>query len=186
MKQNPSEREPKQSIREIQLGEWFNPFQGYADVPYFDKYESRNLESKLFPYMVQQVDRFTFGLSWSRGLDLQKIKGVSVVISPSGEEIVQKEDILKYEEKIGSKLLTIAVVFPKYKHPDVVYQAELRYQNGKRYFCPISEECLNQAGPFNWSEEGNGENICILIPEVENTLEKIQMRLVPKTESQHV
>lgn len=177
------EKEPKEKI--VELGEWFNPFQNYADKPYFCKDEDHNLSSKVFSCVVQTVDRFTFGLHWSRGLDLQKIKGAGVVISHLGEEIVQKGDVRKYEEKIESKLLTIAVVFPKYKHPDVIYQVELRYQNGKHYFCPITEERGNQAGPFNWSEEGNGENICILIPEVENILEKIQMRIVPIEENQN-
>lgn len=167
----------------IELGEWFNPFFNYENLPY--KYEREDYRVKTVPFIIHPIGKFKIDTIWDRGSGYGREK--ALVVLPFGEEEINVEDFPNYEEKIESRLVDIGAIYVegKYDGQDFPYQIEVRLPSGKVFVNPFEtpDGITSLTGSGGWQEGKGNEKNWLLFPEVENILEKIQMRIAPKEEN---
>lgn len=194
MSEDQAEREHISPIREAELGEWFSPFVGYENIPYenqeyVDEFK-RDYHSKEIPFQIKSVGKFTTSVE-SLGSFVLEPQNKALVVLPFGEKIIEETGLPEYEGKIESRLILVAVVCieEKYVGREPPYKVEMRVPSGQIFKDYFEKPRLLIDQPltgFWWLPEGSEEGISVWIPEVENILEKIQMRIVPITESQRL
>lgn len=179
------EKEPQ--VKVIEVGKWFNPFLNYYDLPYV--YNEKRHQTKALLFLFKPAGLFIIELEWwDRDV---KRKGEGKLVLPFGEQTINLEDYSKFEDKLESKLLQIKVDCneTKYQTQELPYKAEINTPIGEvfqsLFLENIGAEGLPIAGPDDWHKNGEVDEVRLLIPEVEQILEKIQMRIVPAEEGKN-
>ncbi len=219
MSEDRTEKEKAQPIKEVAIGEWFNPFVNYEDTPlYSDRYESdhgyyygyrlggERLHWKDFPFQVHPIGKFTAQLGWVTPYPrefLQETTHRIVIVSPTGNIETDIKSFKIYEEKLESRLMLLNLRCNDDKFIEVKggkvpkhfpYKVEIALLSGEVLSSnfritevpPGGDEVAKGIGtkPAEWYAQDGVEPVALIFPEVENILEKIQMRIVPIAESQ--
>lgn len=204
-----SERKPEKEqkpLKIVELNEWFAPFIDYDNTTFVIKKE--NLHSKRISLIIHPIGEFTLETIWDRTEDAKKYYygKRTLVVLPFGEEVIDAKNFEEEEKKLESRLLTICILCDEEKFDQrkgkTPEESLLMALFGKFQPFPYSLEVLLPSGkvfstqfdtsgePFieglEWYEKGGNESIVLMIPEVENILEKIQMRIMPIAESQRL
>lgn len=184
MKEARQEQSPTE--RSLEIGDWFNPFTNYHVTPY--NYKDEDSSTKSFSFIANQIGKFFIGMYWdreSRWWEESRLSpSTGMITSFLGDETINRKDYLKVEKKNETRLLKINVEYlpDEYEGQDSPYQVEIRSLNGKVFASPFHRGVGGRpmlTGLFHWHED-HREEVWLLIPEVENILERIQMRIVPK------
>ena len=164
---------------EVEVGEWFNPFLNYHDLPYTLNREKHHTKTLLV--LFRPVGSFIIKLEWRN--HAIKRNGRGVLVLPFGNRTIHMEDYTKYEETLESKLLQIDVFCneSKYQEQELPYKVEIKTPLGEvfqsLFLENIGAEGLPIAGPNDWHRNSEENGSYLLFPEVENILEKIQIKL---------
>lgn len=181
MPEDQTELEKTPPVKEVGIGEWFSPFLSYHDLPYTLNREKHH--TKTLSVLFRPVGSFIIELKWQN--HNTKRNGNGVLVLPFGNQTIRLEDYSKYEETLESKLLEIDVYCneSKYQEQELPFKVEIKTPAGEVFQSLLLEnigaEGLPIAGPADWRKNGEVDEVRLLIPEVEQILEKIQMRIVP-------
>lgn len=181
MSEDNTELENIPPFKEVALGEWFQPFQNYYEIPYDVERQAYRL--KTLHLLVLELGRFSIGFDWDRESKwVAGTKGITVL--PFGEEKVDLENFEKIEMKLESRLFAMMVFCDEEKSVgrNFPYKVEMILPSGQKLVSFFGEkgkvEESDEPVAQDWSTNGE-QDLVLLIPEVEQVLEKIQMRIVP-------
>jgi hypothetical protein len=183
MPEDQIEKEAKEKT--VEIGEWFNPFINYDDQPY--EINREKYAVKEFPVFIKPIGKTTMSTIWDRESEWD---GDALIYLPFGQQEIKMENFPKFEEKIESKLVDIGLSSDENQYLGKLlppYQLEIKTPDEQIYFnrfINYEDELSNpHTISFYWQRQqgNNNQKKWLLFPEVENILEKIQMRIVPIT-----
>lgn len=178
------EVEPKEaSIRTIETGEWFNPFENFEGTPLVhdrEDYKSRHIE-----FNVESVGAFKIDSNWLTE-DFGDDKRKAIIVLPITEQEISKDQFLQYQEKFELRLFDLML----YSHSDNVvesdsrYKAEMRLPSGRTIFSRIEpdNDRLYAFAESEWHDIEGDYGVYLLIPDTRNVFERLEMRIVPDTQ----
>lgn len=205
MTQDSQEFEPKEPVKEVELGRWFKPFEEYENIPY--EFHRADYRFKSKAVRVKGLDQFEVALHWDEGdflFDDEKTKHLLVL--PQGETLISESQIKKEAEKMETKFMQLAGFRTDYnsklaKETSSGLTPTTEDPIGTKYSVEVqlpsgtvieSKVFLSNDGVDNWTVGTSFTNVefatykvrSILIPENEFILGKIQMRLLEHPETQ--
>jgi len=196
--------EQKEAI--VKMGEWFNPFVNYRDLPLIRKID--DWESKKVTIEIINLGRLTFSLTrssshYQRLCESEFVNPVKyLVVSAQGEKLVSSNDVIQEEAVLQVRLFLLfgpsaekeameSSIFERlpenydvlWRNKKSPYVIEIRLPTGQTLTGPLGKDSHTPKGEFilppsdwNFNDKKIGQ---ILISEDKDLLEKIQMRIVP-------
>ncbi len=180
MSENKSEQANLQP-KEIQLAQWFRPFEGYTAVPY--AYDREDYKAKDFPLKLKEIGLLTVGLYWDHSEFLPEVENGTIILSDV-EINIPSPNTTDYEEEMETKLFEIGLITKDDRHQgkELPYMVEVKTPKGtvlSNHFElgeELDEDC--PPGVNRFKREGKSEGR-LLVPEIPDLLGKIQMRIAP-------
>ena len=174
-------QEFEQPEKSVEIGEWFKPFERYEDQPY--DYLREDYRAKGVDFVVDQIGKFNAGLSSVE--DAEYNDGDGIVILPFKDDHINISNHREASEKYESRLMSISVISSEKKHldQDLPYAVEIRTPTNNIYQSPFETNDMPGWQPpftFDWYDQQGNEITVLLVPEVENVLSRIEIRVVPK------
>ncbi len=164
---------------EVDLTNWVTPFLGYGSFPYT---LHKDYQTKVFPILLEQVGSFLVELRQGTGISRN---GRGILILPWENRAIDLESLSQHEETIESKLLAVSIYCydPQYLIgvQKLTHKVELKTLCGEVFqnlFEDLGGEGLPIANMSDWHRNGE-QGDCLLVPEFENVLERIQISMSP-------
>lgn len=179
----------KPETRVIEINEWFTPFGMYNDTPYEisrSDYRSKNSKSSIRGIGIVDTD-----LVWSEK-DTQELKENEepwnvLLVLPNGSKKISLREVFEEQRKLESRLLDLSfdIQEPKWVGKNFPYSIEVKLPDGT---VVESRDSWPDLPIFNGHTftgardmESGSEFGSLLVPEAENILKRIEVRIVPKT-----
>ncbi len=173
-------RGEQQPIREVEVGEWFNPFGEDDSSPLATDSETT------IPFELNGIGRFEASARNGKN-QLGSQKKAVIVILPDRDQVLSHEDFRKLD--VPTAALSIRPLEERYEidfyrhHVESVpYDVEVRSPNGNTYTASF-DAFYTRVGTNRGSqvaEEFGTNRSQIIAQETESVLGKIEMRIIPK------
>lgn len=169
----------------VALGQWFSPFAGYESKPYSP--HNKNCRTKNFRFKIKDVGGVRMHLTWDRTFPLQvederELPKKGVLVLPYANQEIDMHELRVWEERLETSLLFLYGKTDKlsYKYREFAHALELESLTGEIFRNDFVEDTVSTfAVPTStWRNVGGGdENLTLLIPETQNTLQNINLRI---------
>lgn len=167
-------------VREVRVGEWFNPFVNYDEL-------TDHGDALVAPVTIKPLGKFHVV---TERMPEEYFSAIQVLTLPFDEKYYNEKSFKPTEElerEIESRLHDIAVDCDdeKYTGKNLPYQVEIQLPSGKVFRAAFQTDTeIDTPVAWNW-HDNKGVRMHILVPKVGNILEKIQMRIVPTEEGKN-
>lgn len=175
----------KSTDRIVELGQWFNPFSGYESQPYSP--HNKNRRTKNFRFKIKDIGGVRLHLTWDRTFPLQvedeEIPKKGVLVLPYANQEIDMHDLRTWEQRLETSLLFLYGKTDKlsYEYRKFAHALELESLTGEIFKNDFVEDTISTfAVPTStWRHvDGGEENSTLLIPETQNTLQALNLRVV--------
>ena len=187
-----SEIKPEQKenlpVREVEIGQWFNPLHDYPKYPYRNDKKFSRIKKRIPTASVKNLAPLWLTLIWigdkedRANYDYGENTAVLFLLE---EDRTPLDPLLQNdEEELEARLIQLE--FINSDQMDNVgeylpYRIEIKSPSGNIYSCKLGDDGQNEV--FNlepWSLNESDKKICnIFIPDRKSVMDRIQMRFVP-------
>lgn len=164
--------------REVEVGEWFNPFTDYDGIPY--KSHSDDNLLKLLEFKVKGLGKMEYALESVR----VDGKPNDRILLQYSDDLLGQRTIEGWQQQFETRLLEFSSIMPKQNGlPKVFpYKLVLRSPEGKEYeveFAEGEESFFPLFGTWREREiiEDNQEQFDVFIPEASNIIERLKCKI---------
>lgn len=175
MRTSNPEQESNLPVKEVSIGEWFKPFDRYADIPYSVIRET--FRSKEVRFKIGQLGEFTASLFWQKD-DYSNIP--CLIIIPTNEIRVEEGSMRTWEGQYEARLMTMSVTSQNKRLVDksIPYKVEVILPSENHLEGNFENDHGEAPHCYYFSPSGD-EKQDMLLAEIEEVIEKVQIRVVP-------